>query len=374
MLCRPPRPAARAACAGGVLPHLRGRRRHRRPAAELRRPRRRHVPARRRRPRGERRAQHRCACAAATASARLLQPACAAASVRCSQRAVLPARCAASMPVLPACGVLSPLFPARFDALRAPAALAKWPSMAPPRLYCCCLYRRPASCARAAAGGAALVRGQHGAQCARACMHALPPPGAARVLLAHRMMQRLHTACLHCRRMRCWHSSSHATVPPAFMCTALRRWVTEYQVDGFCFVNAENLTQVRHAVCAKRSRSAFSEQACAVSARLAQCVRASAAAAGLTTHRRTYRNGRNALPFDTPLTAGPARRGVRLAAVCGGAGRRPAPRVMQADRVVLERRAAAARRRAGVPSLRRAAGVEQPLRAGHAGTAAGQCR
>jgi hypothetical protein len=26
---------------------------------------------------------------------------------------------------------------------------------------------------------------------------------------------------------------------------ALRHWVTEYQVDGFCFVNAENLTQVR---------------------------------------------------------------------------------------------------------------------------------
>ena len=26
---------------------------------------------------------------------------------------------------------------------------------------------------------------------------------------------------------------------------ALRWWVTEYQVDGFCFVNAENLTQVR---------------------------------------------------------------------------------------------------------------------------------
>lgn len=25
---------------------------------------------------------------------------------------------------------------------------------------------------------------------------------------------------------------------------ALRWWVTEYQVDGFCFVNAENLTQV----------------------------------------------------------------------------------------------------------------------------------
>lgn len=24
----------------------------------------------------------------------------------------------------------------------------------------------------------------------------------------------------------------------------LRWWVTEYQVDGFCFVNAENLTQV----------------------------------------------------------------------------------------------------------------------------------
>jgi pullulanase/glycogen debranching enzyme len=25
---------------------------------------------------------------------------------------------------------------------------------------------------------------------------------------------------------------------------ALRWWVVEYQVDGFCFVNAENLTQV----------------------------------------------------------------------------------------------------------------------------------
>jgi hypothetical protein len=25
---------------------------------------------------------------------------------------------------------------------------------------------------------------------------------------------------------------------------ALRHWVTEYKVDGFCFVNAENLTQV----------------------------------------------------------------------------------------------------------------------------------
>jgi 1,4-alpha-glucan branching enzyme len=25
---------------------------------------------------------------------------------------------------------------------------------------------------------------------------------------------------------------------------ALRWWVAEYQVDGFCFVNAENLTQV----------------------------------------------------------------------------------------------------------------------------------
>lgn len=26
---------------------------------------------------------------------------------------------------------------------------------------------------------------------------------------------------------------------------ALRWWVVEYQVDGFCFVNADNLTQVR---------------------------------------------------------------------------------------------------------------------------------
>lgn len=36
---------------------------------------------------------------------------------------------------------------------------------------------------------------------------------------------------------------------------ALRWWVTEYQVDGFCFVNAENLTQVR--LCVGRALGAY---------------------------------------------------------------------------------------------------------------------
>lgn len=40
--------------------------------------------------------------------------------------------------------------------------------------------------------------------------------------------------------------SSGQPVVRQLLLDALRWWVTEYQVDGFCFVNAENLTQVRH--------------------------------------------------------------------------------------------------------------------------------
>lgn len=46
----------------------------------------------------------------------------------------------------------------------------------------------------------------------------------------------------------CWaHRVAVAAGQPVvrqLLLDALRWWVTEYQVDGFCFVNAENLTQV----------------------------------------------------------------------------------------------------------------------------------